>query len=67
MARRAPEGLWRRPFGPDPEAGVLKKPRAQSPEISVSVCRPECLQKDSDFQLLLQAEKRETVAQSWTN
>lgn len=43
MARSAPEGLWMWPFGPDPEAGALKKLRAKSPEISISVCKPEGL------------------------
>lgn len=43
MARSTPEGLRTWPFGLDPEAGVLKKLRARSPEIVISVCRPEGL------------------------
>lgn len=49
MARSTPEGLWMRPFGPDPEVGVLKKPKARSPEISISVYRPEGLAEARRF------------------
>lgn len=36
-------GFWMWPLGLDTEAGVIKKPRAQSPEILISVCRPVSL------------------------
>lgn len=36
-------GFWMWSLGLDTEAGVIKKPRAQSPEIPISVCRPVSL------------------------
>lgn len=43
LSTRNSLGFWMWPLGLDTEAGVLKKLRAQSPEIPISVCRPVSL------------------------